>query len=82
MRRFPKSVVAVPLDLIGDVFCPNRECSNAGTQRKCEYLRKNRIQEYIYKCWDCSAIVQVVNVPFAEQQLIFKLPTGTGIYLF
>ena len=43
---------------------------------------ENNIPEYQYKCWHCSALVQFVNVPFAEQQLMFKLLCQAGIYFF
>ena len=54
------------------VLSKNHECSLVGTQRNCGYLRRNTIQEFIYKCRHCSAIAQGVNVPFAEQQLVIN----------
>ena len=68
--------------MIGDVFCLDPQCSIVGTKEKCGFLHTNSNEEYTYKDWHCSAIVQFVNVPFAEQQLILKLLCESAVYIF
>ena len=59
-------LVYLSADVIGDAFSAKRKC-NVGKQNKCEQLCRNRNQEYTYKSWHCSALVQNANVADAEK---------------
>ena len=72
----PKSVQ----DVIGDVYCPGRYCSN---REKCESLDNYvTIPSSIYGCGRCGAWLFVHKVSIMLQELVKALKTGkTRFYL-
>ena len=45
--------------------------------RSVEIFAQTR-EKFIYKCWQCTAVVEVANIAFAEQHLTFVLICETG----
>ena len=69
----------ITIILIGDVYCPNTNCSG----RLC--LHKNTFQSLSrsdYQYPQCASVCQVRNIPFEDQRNSFFLSLGQGVYIF
>ena len=67
-------------DVIGDVYCPGKNCSN---RRKCESLGGYVITpRYIYACGKCGAWLFVHSVPFMLQERVKTTKTDKTQFFF
>ena len=66
-------------NLIGDVYCPNTECSGELCLHKKTFQSFGRSD---YQCPQCASACQVHNSPFEDQTNSFFLPFGRGVYFF
>ena len=72
----PKSIQ----DVIGDVYCPGKFCSNSG---KCESLdRYVTTPRSVYGCGNCGAWLFVHKVSFMLQQHVQTTKTGKTRFFF
>ena len=65
--------------LIGDVSCPNTNCSGKLCQHKKTFQSLGRSD---YQCPQCGSVCQVRNIPFEEQVNSFFLSLGPWVYIF
>ena len=65
--------------LIGDVHCPNTNCSGRLCLHKKTFQPLGRND---YQCPQCGSVCQVRNIPFEDQTSSFFLSLGQGIYIF
>ena len=62
--------------LIGDVYCPNTECSGKHCMRKKTF---QSIGGSEYQSPQCASVCQVRDIPFEDQTNSFFLSLGQGV---
>ena len=65
--------------LIGDVYCPNTNCSGTLSLHKKTFQSLGRSD---YQCRRCASVCQVRNIRFEEQTNSFYLSFCPGVYIF
>ena len=65
--------------LIGDVYCPNTNCSGELCLHKKTFQPLSRS---VYQCPQCASVCQVRNIFFEDQTNSFSLSFGQGLYIF
>ena len=69
------------INLIGDVFCPDKECSGKLCPHKITFHSLGR-NLGDYQCPQCASVCQVRNIPFEDQTNSFLLSFGQRVYIF
>ena len=64
---------------IGDVYCPNTQCSGKLSMHKKTFQSLGRSD---YQCPHCASVCRVRNIPFEDQTNSFLLSLGQGVYIF
>ena len=67
------------INLIGDVLCPNTECSGKLCLHKKTFQSLGRSD---YQCPQCTSVCQVLNIPSEDQTKSFFLSFGQVVYIF
>ena len=65
--------------LVGDVSCPNTNCSGRLCLHKKTFQSLGRSD---YQCPQCASLCQVRNIPFEDQRNSFFLSLDQGFYIF
>ena len=65
--------------LIGDVYCPNTNCSGKLCLHKKTFKSLGKSD---YQCLQCASVCQVRNILFEDQTNSFFLSPGEGVYIF
>ena len=65
--------------LIGNVFCPNTQCSGKLGLHKKTFQSLGRSD---YRSPQCSSVCQLHKIPLEDQTISFLLSLGQGVYVF
>ena len=65
--------------LIGDVYCPNTNCSSKLCLHKKKFQSPGRND---YQCPQCASVCQMRNIPSEHLTKFFFLSFGRGVYIF